>query len=363
MFVLAAIILAACSGKKAQNPAAAAAAAGASHYSTMILHDTSAILESTYSATIRGRQDIDIYPQISGTLSRICVREGQRVSRGQVLFVIEQGTYRASVNQAAANIQACEAALSQAKLTLESKKNLYAKKVISDYELATAKNDVAKAEASLAQAKAQRDAAATNLSYTTITSPASGVVGSLPFRVGTLVGPTMTQALTTVSDNSQMYVYFSLNENQLLQLTRRYGSSDAALRNLPAVSLRLGDGSTYKHSGRIESISGVLDRTTGSASLRAVFPNSERLLLSGSTGNIIVPTTYNNCIIIPQTAATEIQDKILVYKVVNGKAQSTEITVSSLSDGQNYVVTSGLSAGDKIISTGAGMLRDGVKVE
>ena len=194
-------------------------------------------------------------------------------------------------------------------------------------------------------------------------SPSDGVVGALPYRAGALVSPSLPQPLTTVSDNSDMYVYFSMTENQLLALTRQYGSMDEALKNMPQAELRLNDNSVYDKKGTIESISGVIDRQTGTVVARVVFSNESRLLHSGASGTVVVPTTYKNCIVIPQEATVQLQDKTVVYKVVDGKAVSALITVAGINDGREYVVLDGLEVGDEIVSTGAGLLREGTQVK
>lgn len=308
-------------------------------YATMAVTPTDKVLTASYSATIRGRQDIEIYPQVSGTLTRLCVTEGQEVRAGQVLFVIDQVPYRAALQTATANVEAATAALATAKLTFESKKELFAKKVVSSFDLQTAENAWLSAKAGLAQARAQEVIAQNNLSYTEVKSPANGVVGTLPYRVGALVAPQgMPQPLTTVSDNSNMYVYFSLTENQLLSLVRQYGSKQGILEQLPEVELQLNDKSLYNRKGRIESISGVVDRSTGTVSLRAVFPNPEGWLYSGTSGNILLSTERKNCLCIPQTAAFEVQDRSYVYKIVDGKASASPVAVTRLNGGQEYIV-------------------------
>ena len=297
-------------------------------YATMKVEATDKELSTSYSATIRGRQDIDIYPQVSGTIEKLCVTEGQKVRRGQLLFIIDQVPYKAALKTAVANVEAARAALATAELTYNSNKELYAQKVVSEFSLKTAENSYLTAKAQLSQAEAQEISARNNLSYTEVKSPSDGVVGALPYRAGALVSPSLPQPLTTVSDNSDMYVYFSMTENQLLALTRQYGSMDEALKNMPAV-----------------------------------FPNESRLLHSGASGTVVVPTTYKNCIVIPQEATVQLQDKTVVYKVVDGKAVSTLITVAGINDGREYVVLDGLKVGDEIVSTGAGLLREGTQVK
>ena len=320
-------------------------------------------LSTSYSATIRGRQDIDIYPQVSGTIEKLCVTEGQTVRRGQLLFVIDQIPYRAALKTAVSNVEGARAAMATAELTYNSNKELYAQKVVSEFSLKTAENTYLTAKAQLTQAEAQEVNARNNLSYTEVKSPSDGVVGALPYRVGALVGANLPYPLTTVSDNSDMYVYFSMTENQLLALTRQYGSMDEALKNMPEVELILNDNSVYNKKGVIESISGVIDRQTGTVMARVVFPNESRLLHSGASGTVVVPSIYKDCIAIPQGATVQMQDKVVVYKVVDGKAVSTLITVAGINDGREYVVLSGLQSGDEIISEGAGLVREGTQVK
>ena len=331
-------------------------------YKTMSVSAGDRELEQSYSATIRGRQDIDIYPQVSGRLTQVLVNEGDVVRKGQTLFIIDQVPYQAALAQAKANIQAAKAALSTAKITLDAKQRLFNEKVISQIELEMARNNYQSAEASLAQAKAAELSAHNNLSYTAVTSPADGVVGTLPYRQGTLVSSAMPSPLTTVSDNNQMYVYFSLGEKTLLDLTRKYGSLEAAVKSMGAVQLRLSDGSLYESTGTVESISGVIDRTTGASSLRAKFANPNHLLHSGATGSIILKHSYSNIIVIPQAATYQLQDKVFAYKVVDGKATSTLISVEPINNGTEYLVTDGLKAGDVIIAEGAGLVREGAAV-
>ena len=333
-----------------------------SEYQVMDITTSDKELQTTYSAAIRGRQDIDIYPQVSGTLTRLCVEEGQAVRKGQILFIIDQVPYIAALRTAEANVEAAKAGVATSQLTYDSKRELYAQKVVSEFDLKTSHNSLLSAKAQLAQAEAQRINAANNLSYTEVKSPADGVVGTLPYRVGTLVSSGMPKPLTTVSDNSDMYVYFSMTENQMLELTRRYGSKDTALAEMPAVSLQLNDRSTYPQEGKIETISGVIDTSTGTVSLRAVFPNKDGLLTSGGSGNVIVPLKKENCIVIPQAATYELQDKVFVYKVVDGKAQSAPVQVTRVNGGQEYIVENGLQVGDVIVVEGVGLLREGTPV-
>lgn len=348
------LLLTAC-GKAPQAPQALP-------YASQTLSTTDAEVESRFSASIRGRQDISIMPQVGGTISKVCVTEGEVVRNGQTLFIIDQVPYKAALQTAEANVKAAEAGVATAQLTYDSKKELFAKQVVSEYDLRLAENQLLTAQAALAQAKAQEVNARNSLSYTVVKAPANGVVGTIPFRVGALVGPSMPQPLTTVSDNSQMYVYFSMNETSLLNLTRNHGSMEAALKALPKPLLELSDGSLYSEPGVIESISGVIDSSTGSISLRAVFPNPGRLLHSGGTGNVVLKHLNKDCIVIPCIATYELQDKVFVYTVVEGKATSKMVEVTKY-DGQNYIVKSGLEPGEIILTEGVAMMREGTLVQ
>lgn len=319
-------------------------------------------LADNYPATIRGRQDIAIYPQVSGTISKVCVKEGQRVRKGQSLFIIDQVPYKAALQMAQANVKAAEAAVATSRLVYDSRKALYEENVISEYDLRTSENSLLSAEAQLAQAQAQEVTAQNNMTYTMLLSPADGVIGTLPLREGALVSPSSPTALTTVSDNSTMYVYFSITENKLLSLCNAHGNMDEVLKSLPPVQLRLNDGSIYDNEGFIETISGVIEPSTGSVSVRAVFQNKGGLLHSGSSGKIILPYSYGGAIVIPASSTFELQDKVFVFLVKDGKAVSRQVEVFLTDDGKNYVVKTGLDEGDIIITEGIGMVRDGQSV-
>ena len=316
---------------------------GPAQYGVMTIATTNREIPTNKSATIRGRQDIQIYPQVSGTISELRVAEGESVSKGQTLFIIDQVPYKAALQTAEANVAAAKASVATAQLTYDSKKELFAKNVVSQYDLSTAENTLLTAKAQLAQAEAQRVNAANNLSYTVVKAPSNGTVGQLPYRVGSLVSASIPQPLTTVSDNSEMYVYFSMSGNELLSLTRKYGS----IADQP---------------GRIESMSGVIDPSTGSTQLRAVFPNTNGLLHSGAPGNLILPISYTDCIVVPQVATFELQDKVYVYKIVDGKASSVMIDVEKINNGREYIVKSGLVPGDVIVAEGVGLLREGTPI-
>ncbi len=324
-------------------------------------------IATKYSATIRGRQDIQVLPQVSGTLTQLLVKEGQRVSKGQTMFIIDQVPYQAALGTAKANLEAATASQATAQLSYDSTKKLFDQGVVSDYDLQTAQNTLLQARAAVAQATAAVTNAENSLSYTVVKSPADGVVGTLPYRVGALVGPSIPTPLTTVSDNHQMYVYFSMTEAQMLDKIRQAGSSEAAVKAMPRVRLQLVDGSEYEETGIVETASGVVDQQTGSVSLRAVFNNPNGLLHSGSTGNVVIPITLKGNIIVPAAAVKQLQTVHQVFKVVekDGKrvAQGTNITVAPYNTGNEFIVLSGLKAGDEIIADGAGMVKEGTEVK
>ena len=334
------------------------------NYETMKVSTKDVTMTTKYAATIRGRQDIDILPQVSGTLTKLCVTEGQVVKTGQTLFIIDQVPYQAALNTALASLESAKAQLATSQLEYDSKKKLYDEKVISEFDLQKASNSLLTAKATLSQCQAQVVNARNNLSYTVVKSPSNGIVGTLPYRQGALVGPTIPQPLTTVSDNTQMYVYFSINEVQLLTMSREYGTAEAGIKALPEIKMLLVDGSEYKYPGKVESISGVVDRSTGTVQVRAVFDNPEKLLHSGSTGYVVIPTVYKDKIVIPTTATVQVQDKFKVYLVDKDNIAHEHIVVTeALTNGKEYVIKDGLKVGDVIVAEGAGMLRDGQNIK
>ena len=323
----------------------------------------SASMQTTYPATIKGIHDVEIRPKVSGFLVQINVHEGQTVSAGQTLFVIDNATYQAAVRQAQAAVNTATAQLNTAKLTYDNAQKLFANNVIGSYELESSKNAYESAQAQLAQAKASLASAQETLSFCYIKSPASGVIGNIPFKVGTLVSASTQQALTTVSDISSMEVYFSMTEKDILSMTKTSGSTQEALKEFPAVKLQLADGTTYNEEGRVTKMSGVIDAATGSVQLIADFTNPQRLLKSGGSGAIIIPRSNKSAIVIPQTVVSEVQNKKFVYLLgKDNKVKYSEITVEPQTDGNNYVVTSGLKVGDKYVTNGITKLNDGMEI-
>ena len=306
---------------------------------------------------------MEIRPQVSGMITDILIEEGDNVQKGQVLFVIDQTPYKAAYEIAVANVKSADASLSTARLILQSNKDLFAQDVVSEFDLMTAQNNLTEAEARLALCKAEEVNASNNLSYTEVRSPVNGVASMIPYREGALVNSNITQPLVTVSDDSRVYAYFSMAENQMLDMVKQYGSLDNAIRQMPQVELIMSNGDRYEHTGKINAISGTISESTGSVSIRAVFNNRNHLLRNGGSGTIIIPTTLNGCMVIPQSATYELQDRIFVYKVVDGKASSTEIHIAPQNNGVEYIVTEGLEVGDVIVAEGAGLIKEGTPIK
>ncbi len=357
LWMLSAVLLASCGSKSTQMGEAS------NDFAVITVQTTAADLKTSYPATIKGMQDIEIRPKVSGYLVKLLVDEGSTVRKGQPLFLIDSESYRAAVKAAQAQIRVCQANIATQKLTVDNKRMLFKQNIISNYDLKMAENTLASYEAQLAAAEAQLQSAQDNLRWCTVTSPADGVVGSIPYRVGSLVSSQSAEALTTVSNISKMYVYFSMTEKQLLALTREAGGINAAIKKMPAVGLVLADGTTYSQNGTVSTVSGVIDQTTGSVQMRATFDNASHVLRSGGTGSILVPTHSNDAIMVPQKATYDIQDKKFVYVVNADKTVSPrEITVLPQNDGQTYVVSSGLRSGERIVVDGVSQLKNGQKI-
>jgi membrane fusion protein (multidrug efflux system) len=317
----------------------------------------SAASQATYPASIKGVQDVQISPKVQGFIIQINVKEGQTVGAGQVLFVLDNATYQAQVRQMEAAVNTAQAACNTSKLSYENSQKLYENKVIGDFELQSATNAYESAKAQLAQAQAGLASAKETLSFCYVKSPAAGVVGTLPLKVGALVNT--ASVLTTVSNNSSMEVYFSMTEKDALEMSK----SGEGLQKLPAVKLKLADGTIYGHDGKVTQMSGVIDAATGTVQMIAVFPNPEKLLKSGGSGSIVIPHDNASAIVIPQSCVSEVQNKKFVYTVgKDNKVKYTEIKVSPQDDGVNYVVTDGLKVGDKYVTNGITKLNDGMEI-
>jgi membrane fusion protein (multidrug efflux system) len=317
----------------------------------------------TYSATLKGKQDIDIRSQVTGFITQVKVDEGELVRKGQLLFEIDPVQYQEAVNEAKATVEVAKANVAMAELTLKNKMELGEREIISSYEVQLAQNEWGSAKAQLALAEAQLISAQKDLSYTRITSPSDGIIGKISYRIGALVSSSMTNAMTTVTEYSTMYAYFSLTEKKLLALSKN-SSIKNITSSLPKVKLQLSDGNFYGSVGTIETISGTIDNSTGAASVRAAFKNEEGLLRSGGTGLILLPYTLENCLLIPQSATFEIQNKKFVYTVdENSKVSNVEIEIYPLDNGNDYVVTRGLETGDKIVVEGINTIQNGTIIK
>ncbi len=335
----------------------------AAHYQTIVVGRKDLTLERQYSARMTGRQIVEVRPQVSGCITRICINEGEAVKKGQTLFVIDQTPFRAALEVAVASRKSAEARLATARMNYENETLLQEGRVVGDASVVTMRNALLEAEAALAQAKAQEKNARNNLGYTEVKSPVSGVASMIPWHVGSLVSSTIAEPLVTVADDSEMYAYFSISENQTLDLMAQYGSIDAFVAKAPPVSLRLNNGQDYDRQGRISAVSGTVDAQTGAVTLRATFPNEGHLLHNGGSVTVVVPTHRTDCIVIPQEATYELQNRMFVYRVVDGKTKATPITLFPQNNGREYIVEKGLSVGDTIIAEGAGLLKENIEIK
>ncbi len=338
-------------GSKQQAPQATAPS-----LAVLTVQNTDSELNHNYPATIKGKTDIAIRPQVTGFITKVHVDEGQAVHKGQVLFTIDQVQYQAAVDQAEAAVDSAKTAVATAQLTEGNKRHLLDKNIISEYEWQMAANQLSQAKAQLSQAQAALTNARKNLAYTTVTAPSDGVVGTIPNREGSLASPSSAQPLTTVSDNSDVYAYFSLNEKDILELTDGGTKSlNEAIAAMPPVKLTLANGTKYPLEGKVATVSGVIDNTTGSASVRAIFDNPSGMLRSGNTAQISIPVSVRDAIIIPQKATFELQDLKYVFTLNDSNITvTTPIKILPVNNGKEYVVTEGLKPGDRIVIEGVG---------
>lgn len=360
------VVGASCGGDK-KDAEQAAQGQQVQKVATMTLALQNAENQKEYPAKMEGKTDIAIRPQVTGFITKVHVDEGQHVKKGQVLFTLDQVQFQAAVENAMAAVNSAQTAVNTASMTAETKRQLFEKNIISAYDNQLAQNNLQTARATLAQAQAALTTARKNLSYTVVTAPSDGVVGTIPNREGSLASPSSMEPLTTISDNSKVYAYFSLTEKDLLDMTDNGTRSlAAAIDSMPPVSLKLANGSIYPIQGDVATVSGVINTATGAASVRALFDNPSGMLRSGSTGSIIIPVNSENVIVIPQKATFEIQDKKFVFVVGdNNILQSRNITVLPQSNGKDYVVLSGLKPGETIVVEGVGTagVREGLQIE
>ncbi|MBR6087857.1 MAG: efflux RND transporter periplasmic adaptor subunit [Prevotella sp.] len=335
-----------------------------SSFETMTVKKSDIELPYKFSARMKGQNDVTITPQVSGQLMRICVAEGQQVRRGQLLFVIDSRNAKLELEAAQANLQAALAQENSAKLEYESNKNLFEKNIVSSYMLNNSENQYKQAQAAVAQARASVNRAKVNLGFCSITAPVSGIIGGIPVRPGDQVSP-MTE-LTMLSGNTAMYAEISLPESileSMAQLGIKANEVDEHLAKLPAATFVTKSGTEYPHKGRVVSLSGVVDSSTGSLTCKISFPNPDGHLYSGIQGTIVIPFSEKGVIVIPQFAVVRLQDKAQVYKVkADSTATSVEVKTEDTGNGKEFIVTSGLKVGDRIVTNGANNVTEGQKV-
>ncbi|MBS7229588.1 efflux RND transporter periplasmic adaptor subunit [Flavobacterium psychroterrae] len=364
--ILAASIIIASCGNKNDKSAQAGGAPQVKEYKTLTLETKSATLNNDFPASIQGQQNIEIRPRVEGYIDKIFVDEGAVVKAGQPLFKISAPEYEQQVRTASASIKSAQADLSAAKLAVNKVKPLVEKGIISKYDLESAQYTYESALAAVAQANAALVNAKTNLGYTTVTSPVNGVVGSIPFRLGSLVSSNTADPLTTVSSIGNVYAYFAMNEKALLTFSQSGSGTSLAqkIKQIPAVSLLLSDGSTYDEKGHIETVNGLINTETGTVNIRARFANPKGIIRSGSSTTVRIPNYVKDVILVPQSATFELQDKIFAVTVgKDGKTKNVNITKLENTAGNYYVVTSGLKAGDQIVLEGVAALKEGTEIK
>ncbi|MES2649308.1 MAG: efflux RND transporter periplasmic adaptor subunit [Bacteroidota bacterium] len=318
-----------------------------------------------YTATLQGKTDVEIRPQVNGFLEKVLVDEGQYVTAGQPLFKINDQPFRAQLNSASASLQAAEAAITNAQLEIDKLTPLVQNKVVSDYQLKVAQAAYKIAVANAAQSKAIVSSAKISLGYTIVTAPVSGYIGRLPKKRGSLVSPADPEALTNLSDVHEVYAYFSLSETDFINFKLQFGGSTLKekLKQLPPVSLVLADNSIYTQQGHIDMIDGQFDKLTGAITLRAVFPNTQSLLRSGNTGKVRLLQKFDNSLLVPQSATVEVQDKVFVFAVGDSNKVSRQLINITGKSGQNYIVKDGVKQGDRIVYSGLDYLAEGTIIK
>jgi membrane fusion protein (multidrug efflux system) len=318
-----------------------------------------------YPASIEGTVNVEIRPQVSGALDKVFVDEGAFVSAGQPIFKINEQPYRAALNNAIAALHAAEATQLNSQLEVEKLTPLVENKVVSDYQLKTAKATNQVAKANIEQAKANISTAQINLGYTLIKAPVSGYIGRLLKKQGSLVAPTDVDALTQLSDVHDVHVYFSLGEKDFVNFKEQYPGQTLGekLKQLPAVSLLLADGTEYAKQGKIDMIDGQFDKNTGAITVRANFTNPQGLLRSGNTGKVRLSLEHKDALIIPESATVEMQDKVFVFTVGDSsKVKKAAITIVG-KNGDNYLVKDGVKVGDQIVLSGVDKLQEGMVIQ
>lgn len=346
-----ALIFSSCKGKDAQQQQQQQVP----ELAVLTVDEENTTLETGMPTTLEGENDVEIRPQTTGFLNKVCVEEGQHVSAGQTLFVIDQVQLQAQVDAAEAAVGVAQANVNTAKTNMNNNKMLFEKNIISKPAYQTSVDSYNAANAQLSQATANLASARKALSYAVVKAPASGVVGTINFREGSLVSP--QSLLTVLSNNGEMRATFSLNEKDILALTDGgQRTLQQAIAQMPAVTLMLADGSRYEYPGKIVSISGMIDPSTGAATAKALFPNPKGMLHSGNTGQVMIPQLHQNSIVIPQQATYEMQDMTFVYVLGDSsKVHSRAVTIAPENDGKNYIVTGGLKPGETVVIEGVGI--------
>jgi membrane fusion protein, multidrug efflux system len=359
------MILAAQGCRNGQNGNAQAAAPAVQSFPVFKATTHNTTLRSEYPATLQGQQNIEIRPKVDGFIEHIYIDEGATVKKGQLLFRLSAPQYEQEEKNALAAINSAEADVNTAKLQVEKTKPLVERHIISEYELKSAEDALKVKEAALQQAQTALANARTNVSYTTIASPVDGVAGMIPYKLGSLITSTTANPLTTVSNISKVYAYFSMNEKQLLDFSRTYKGSTLAekLKQLPQVQLILSDKTDYPEKGRVEAIGGLINSETGAATFRASFPNPVGLIRSGGSAVVAIPVAFDNALLIPQRSTYELQGKRFVYRVDGEKVISVEITTLPTAAGQYFVVTDGLKPGDTIVYEAGTPIPDGTTIK
>jgi membrane fusion protein (multidrug efflux system) len=367
---LTATLMSSC-GNKEQKAGAGPGGPGAAanvikDYPVLTIKAQRTTINSDYPATIQGQQNIEIRPKIDGYIEKIYVDEGATVRKGQVLFYIRAPQFEQEVRTAEANIKIAQADVNSAEMQVNKVRPLVEKDIISKYELQSAQYALQSRQAALAQARATLANARTNIGYTRVESPVNGVVGMIPYKIGSLVNSNTADPLTTVSNIGNIYAYFSINEKQALEFTENTKGATMKLRlaTLPPVTLLLSNGAEFSQKGRIETASGLINTETGSVSVRATFPNPGDIIRSGSSGVVRIPRTLDSAILVPQKATYEVQGKRFVYVVEStGTVRSAEIKVTESSDGKFFLVQQGVSAGDRIVLEGVAGLKEGAPIK
>ena len=335
-----------------------------SSFETMTVQKSDIELPYKFSARMKGQNDVTVTPQVSGQLMKICVAEGEQVKKGQTLFVIDSRNAQLELEAAQANLQAALAQENSAKLEYESNKNLFDKKIVSSYMLANSENAYKQAQAAVAQARASVNRAKVNLGFCTITASVSGVIGEIPVRIGDQVSP-MTD-LTILSGNTTMFAEFSVTEaivEAMVQEGMNAAEVDKYIASLPPATFVMKSGTEYPHKGRVVSLTGVVNAATGSLTAKVSFPNPEGHLYSGIQGTIVMSFAEKDLIIVPQNAVVRLQDKSQVYKVqADSTATAIDVTTQDTGNGKDFIITSGLNVGDRIVTTGANNVTEGQKV-